>query len=105
MTTSILSPPPVRPRSFVSRVVKTLLGLLALAAIAFCLYVYSVARAALPQLDGTIKLSALSAPVKVTRDLHGVPTIDAANLPVLFFAHGYLTVQHLLFQLTCLRPS
>jgi len=103
MTTSILNPPPVRPRSFVSRVVKTLLGLLALAAIAFCLYVYSVARAALPPLDGTIKLSALSAPVKVTRDLHGVPTIEAANLPDLFFTQGYVTAQDRLWQMDGMR--
>ena len=103
MTTSILYPPAVRTHSFVSRALKTLLGLLILAAIAFCLYAYSVARAALPQLDGNLKLSGLSAPVKVTRDLHGVPTIEATNLPDLFFAQGYVTAQDRLWQMDGMR--
>ena len=103
MTTSILYPPTVRPRSFVSRALGTLLGLLILGAIAFCLYVYWVARAALPQMDGALKLSGLTAPVKVTRDLHGVPTIEAANLTDLFFAQGYVTAQDRLWQMDGMR--
>ena len=36
-------------------------------------YFYSVARSALPQLDGVISLAGLSAPVDVIRDPRGVP--------------------------------
>jgi penicillin amidase len=49
---------------------------------------YSVARSSLPQLDGNVKISGLSARVTVTRDAHGVPTIEASNLDDLFFAQG-----------------
>jgi len=45
---------------------------------------YSIARSALPQLDGSLKVSGLSAKVTVIRDEHGVPTIEATccALPV-----------------------
>jgi penicillin amidase len=56
-------------------------------------------RASLPQLDGTIRLSGLTAPVAVRRDEHGVPHIAAANLDDLLFAQGYVTAQDRLWQL------
>ncbi len=64
---------------------------------------YFVTRAALPQLDGNIVLSGLSAPVKVTRDGHGVPAIEAASLDDLFFAQGYVTAQDRLWQMDVMR--
>jgi penicillin amidase len=60
---------------------------------------YSIARSALPQLDGSLRVAGLAAPVKVTRDGHGVPTIDAASLEDLFFAQGYVTAQDRLWQM------
>src|ERR1051326_5450176 len=39
------------------------------------LWFYNGARAALPQLDGTIIVAGLQAPVSVIRDAHGVPHI------------------------------
>ena len=47
---------------------------------------YWIAKSALPQLDGQVPVSGLSAPVTVTRDGHGVPTIEAGTLEDLFFA-------------------
>ena len=47
-------------------------------------YAYYTAHSALPQLDGRLAISGLGAPVTVTRDGHGVPTIEAANLEDLF---------------------
>jgi penicillin amidase len=64
---------------------------------------YSVARSALPQLDGNLRVAGLSAPVTVVRDGHGVPTIDAANFDDLFFAQGYVTAQDRLFQMDGMR--
>lgn len=66
-------------------------------------YLYSVARRALPQLDGSLKVVGLSAPVTVSRDHHGVPTIEAANFEDLFFAQGYVTAQDRLWQMDAMR--
>ncbi|MFZ0420179.1 MAG: penicillin acylase family protein [Candidatus Sulfotelmatobacter sp.] len=66
-------------------------------------YAYFIARSALPQLDGNISVKGLSAPVKVTRDGHGVPAIEAATLEDLFFAQGYVTAQDRLWQMDVMR--
>jgi penicillin G amidase len=64
---------------------------------------YFVAHSALPQLDGQLQVNGLSAPVTVTRDSHGVPTIDAASLQDLFFAQGFVTAQDRLWQMDVMR--
>ena len=66
-------------------------------------YAWFVAESALPQLDGRLQISGLSAPVTVTRDPHGVATIDAASLDDLFFAQGYVTAQDRLWQMDVMR--
>jgi penicillin amidase len=66
-------------------------------------YGYYVAHSALPQLDGQLQISGLSAPVTVTRDGQGVPTIEAASLADLFFAQGYVTAQDRLWQMDMMR--
>ena len=66
-------------------------------------FAYFVAHSALPQLDGSIPARGLAAPVKVTRDGHGVPTIEAASLEDLFFAQGYVTAQDRLWQMDVMR--
>src|SRR5215469_518744 len=66
-------------------------------------YLYYLAHSALPQLDGRVSLQGLSAPVTVTRDGHGVPPIEAANLADLFFAQGYVTAQDRLWQMDIMR--
>src|SRR5579864_8010119 len=77
---------PTARRSSVLRVLLWLfLALLLLMACAVG-YAYYVTQSALPQLDGQLQISGLSAPVTVIRDTHGVPTIEAATLEDLFFA-------------------
>ncbi|HEY3972631.1 MAG TPA: penicillin acylase family protein [Candidatus Sulfotelmatobacter sp.] len=66
-------------------------------------YAYHVAYSALPQLDGQLLVSGLSSPVTVTREAHGVPTIEAASLADLFFAQGYVTAQDRLWQMDIMR--
>jgi penicillin amidase len=66
-------------------------------------FAYFVARSALPQLDGNLTVKGLSAPVKVTRDSHGVPAIEAATLEDLFLAQGYVTAQDRLWQMDIMR--
>jgi penicillin amidase len=93
-------------RTSISRIVRILLWLVlaGLILVAGALgYAYYVAHSALPQLDGRLQISGLAAPVTVTRDSHGVPTIEAANLEDLFFAQGYVTAQDRLWQMDIMR--
>src|SRR5215470_17497545 len=65
----------------------------------------SIARSALPELDGALPVSGIAAPVSVTRDAHGVPTIESASIDDLFFAQGYITAQDRLFQMDLMRRA
>ncbi len=69
------------------------------------LWLFAIARSALPDLDGPIPVAGISAPVSVNRDSHGVPTIEAATLDDLFFAQGYITAQDRLFQMDLMRRA
>jgi penicillin amidase len=71
--------------------------------VAGVLWFYLMARSALPQLDGRLRVTGLLAPVKVDRDAHGAPTIEAANFDDLFFVQGYVTAQDRLFQMDGMR--
>jgi penicillin G amidase len=66
---------------------------------------YAWLRQSLPQLDGTLTLSGLSAPVTVLRDELGVPYIFAANTPDLIRAQGFVTAQHRLMQMELFRAT
>lgn len=66
-------------------------------------YCYHVAHSALPQLDGTLQLRGLTGPVTITRDAHGVPTIDASTPEDVFFAQGFVTAQDRLWQMDVMR--
>ena len=66
-------------------------------------YACHVALSALPQLDGQLQVSGLSAPVTITRDSHGVPTIETASFEDLFFTQGYVTAQDRLWQMDVMR--
>lgn len=100
-------PPAVssRPRLRVARLLYLAFALLVLICAGLALWFWSVARSALPQIDGTIAVSGLSAPVSVTRDGHGVPTINATTTNDVFFAQGYVTAQDRLFQMDLLRRA
>ena len=77
--------------------------ILVLLAAGLVAYAYFVDRSALPQLDGRLQVKGLSAAVKVTRDIHGVPMIEAATLEDLFLAQGYVTAQDRLWQMDVMR--
>jgi penicillin amidase len=66
-------------------------------------YVHTVMQKDLPQLDGTVIVYGLSAPVTVQRDAQGVPHIQASSLDDLVFAQGYVTAQDRLWQMELLR--
>jgi len=69
------------------------------------LWMRSITIAALPQLDGDLQITGLSAPVTVLRDAHGVPHIAAANQDDLFVAQGYVTAQDRLWQMDTYRRN
>ena len=91
-----------RARVF-ARFLLVLVALLLAAVAGAAVWFYSAARAALPQLDGSLAVAGLSAPVTVIRDAQGVPHISASNLDDLFFAQGYVTAQDRLWQMDVTR--
>lgn len=60
-------------------------------------------RASLPQLEGTARVSGLSAAVTVARDASGVPTIAGANRADVARALGFVHAQDRFFQMDLLR--
>ena len=101
-TLTQISPPKSR-RSPVLRILLWLVLAVIVIVAGLVGYGYYVAHAALPQLDGRLQIRGLSAPVTVTRDGHGVPTIEAASLDDLFFTQGYVTAQDRLWQMDVMR--
>jgi len=99
ISTPVYPRPPLR----ILRIIGLVLTLLLLVVFGICALFYSMARSALPRLDGKVRVAGLSAPVTVIRDAHGAPTIDAANFDDLFFAQGYVTAQDRLFQMDGMR--
>src|SRR5205807_70390 len=108
MATSTAAPavsPAVRPktRRRTLRIVLALLTLLVVAGAGTSLYFYNMVRSALPQLDGSIAVEGIHAPVSVLRDAQGVPHITASSLENLFLAQGYVTAQDRLWQMDLTR--
>jgi len=98
-------PTPAAHRSPLPRIILWFFLVVLLVAGGLAAYAFYVTRAALPQLDGGLQVSGLSAPVSVLRDSHGVPTIEAASLEDLFFAQGYVTAQDRLWQMDVIRRA
>jgi penicillin amidase len=62
-------------------------------------------RLSLPQLEGDVKASGLSAPVSVARDAQGTPTLSGRSRSDLAWALGYLHAQERFFQMDLQRRS
>ena len=90
-------------RQMIKRLLIALLILLLLITVGGGGWLYWRIRASLPQLDGTIQVAGLSAPVEVLRDARGVPHLRASSLQDLFFAQGYVTAQDRLWQMDLSR--
>ena len=96
--------PEVHSRNWLARIAFVLL-LVLVVALGLAGWAYWIAHSALPQLDGSVPVPGLSAKVRVVRDEHGVPTIEAATLEDLFFAQGYVTAQDRLWQMDIMRRA
>ncbi len=98
-----LSSPRRKRFSLTLRVVIALLAFALLLFLAADVWFFRAAKASLPVVDGTLKVSGLQSPVVVTRDSLGVPNISAQNLHDLFFAQGFVTAQDRLWQMDMTR--
>ena len=81
------------------------LGLIVLGLFGLGLWFHHAAEQSLAQLDGSMKLTGVQAPVQVVRDAHGVPHISAESLQDLFFAQGFITAQDRLWQMDVTRRA
>lgn len=68
-----------------------------------CWFAYSFMLQSLPQIEGTIQLKGLQAPVTIVRDEHAIPHITASTDHDAFFALGYLHAQERLWQMNYKR--
>ncbi len=103
MATPEIAPPQTATARRALRWLALSLLLLLLVAATVGGWLYYTATTALPQLDGSLVVTGLSAPAAVTRDAHGVPSIEAANLEDLFLAQGYVTAQDRLWEMDMTR--
>src|SRR5262245_18802544 len=88
------------------RLVRATLAVIVLIAVfgtGAALWARSRVRASLPQLDGQIELAGLSAPVTVSRDALGIPTIRGATREDVARATGFLHAQDRFFQMDLSR--
>jgi penicillin amidase len=81
------------------------LGVPAILVVAAIGYVGWIFQGSAPMLDGRLSLAGLSAPVEITRDDAGVPTVTAANRIDLARSLGFLHAQERFFQMDLLRRS
>lgn len=79
------------------------LAILALAAILVVAGGWLWLRTSLPQLDGSIAVAGIKAPVEIHRDRHGVPTIRARSANDAYFALGFVHAQDRLWQMESIR--
>jgi penicillin amidase len=86
-----------------TRLLVSITGIVLLLAVAAGGWMYYKLRASLPQLDGTRTVTGLSAPVAITRDALGIPTIRGANREDVARAFGFLHAQDRFFQMDLLR--
>jgi penicillin G amidase len=71
------------------------IALLVIASVASYLYL----RRSLPQIDGTVAVSGISAPIEIVRDADAIPHIFATTLPDALFGLGYVHAQDRLWQI------
>jgi penicillin G amidase len=90
----------------VRRVVRAALVIVTLMAVVLVgggLWGYSRLRGSLPVLDASVQLKGLSAPVLITRDALGVPTLRGASREDVARATGFLHAQDRFFQMDLAR--
>lgn len=95
-------------QKFIKKTGKILLyagGVLVILALCAIATGYFLLRGSLPQVDGTVKFTSLSAPVTIERDSLGIPTIKAANRIDVARAVGFVHAQDRFFQMDLMRRA
>lgn len=100
METELVQRKPKRSRK---KLILWISGVLIFLIIAVTIGINIYISRSLPQIEGGIKLGVLQEPVKVVRDLDGVPHITAKNEHDLYIAQGYIQAQDRLFQMDLSR--
>lgn len=103
MVSPTLAPVRHRGRRIALGVAGALVLIIVVATLIVCAWFYRLNRAALPQVDGTIAVRGLSAPVTVIRDARGMPHIRAATVEDAVFAQGFVTAQDRLWEMDMMR--
>jgi len=85
------------------RAAAALLGLVIVLGLAAGLFVRAQLTGSLPQLDGSLRVAGLSAPVTVARDSLGIPTITGASRADVARALGVLHAQERFFEMDLSR--
>lgn len=80
-----------------------LVGALALIALLVLGTLWSLLAGSRPQLDGSVSVPGLHAPVRITRDASGVPTLTGADRDDLSYALGYVHAQERFFEMDLMR--
>jgi penicillin G amidase len=78
-------------------------ALLALLILVALLGAYLCLRGSLPRLEGELRVAGLAAPVQITRDARGVPTLTASNRTDLAWATGFVHAQDRFFEMDLSR--
>lgn len=68
-------------------------------------YLYLTFEKTQPTLQGKIEVPGLQSPVRIIRDIYGIPHIYAENTHDLFFSQGYVTAQDRLWQMDLSRRA
>jgi penicillin G amidase len=84
-------------------VLKWLSILILVLIVAVPLLIYSALRGSLPELEGELSLTGLSAPASIQRDADGTVTIDAANELDAVRAMGFIHGQERFFEMDLMR--
>lgn len=84
-------------------VIRGLLALLLLVIVAVAAAILIVPRRNDYQVDGTLHMKGIAAPIEIVRDAAGIPYVRAAAREDLFFGQGYATAQDRLFQMHLTR--
>src|SRR3954462_8789259 len=102
MATATFSPSSTRRPTLV-RIAVAILSAILLCVLIAVAWFYWATHSSLPQLDGTLKVAGLKAPVAVLRDAQGMPHIRASSMEDAIFAQGYVTAQDRLWQMDVTR--
>ena len=105
MTGQATTAGPPRRRGRVRRGISAFLWIAVVLVVAAVVGGYMFMRGSLPALDGSIAAAGLRAPVTVTRDAVGVPTIRGSDRGDVAWATGFVHAQERFFQMDLLRRS